>query len=227
MPEKVIEHICYEGRIMGGPFEDHVIKVSAHREGRKYTPDVQVMGPDGMYLPANPLEIPSATLRTAKETARSALDCAFKALYFYLNNEVAAARLTDVGEASKHYVYLDDMGKRDYEAMPEFDTDAYEEFQNEEFPYDPPNSEALREAGLMELGSAADISADDSMDDASSVSGQDKGTEEDGLMADPGSGSDVDGNAAADDGLQNFLKSKANIKPEKSATQATGTGERG
>lgn len=227
MPEKVIEHICYEGRIMGGPFDDHVIKVSAHREGRKYTPDVGVMGPDGMFLPANPLEIPSATLRTAKETPNAALDCAFKSLYFYLNNEVAAARLADVHEASKHYVLLDDMGKRDYEAMPDFDTDAYEEFQNEEFDYLPPNSEALIDAGLMEIGQSADVSFDDSVDDASSISGQAKGTEEEAEGVGPEDTSTVDGNEAADNGLQNFLGSTANIKPEKSATQATGTGERG
>lgn len=227
MAEKVIEYIRYEGRIMGGPFDDHIICVTANREGRKYAPGVSVRGPDGHYLPANPLEIPSATLRTSKETPRAALDCAFKALYFYLNNEVAAARLTGVQEECKSYVMLDDMGKRDYEAMPDYDSDEYEAFQAEEFPYDPPNSEALREAGLMEMGSAASISVDDSMDDASSTSGQDKGTEEDGVMEDPGGESSVDGNTAADEGLQNFLKSTANITPEKSATQATGTGEQG
>mgnify|MGYP006909081280 CR=1 FL=1 len=228
MPDKVLEHICYGGTIAGGPFDQHRIRVSASREGRKYVPSVTVMGPDGCYLPANPLEIPSAILRTSKESPAAAMDVAFKAMYFYLNNEVAAARINDVQEESKHWIYLDEMGKRDYDSMPDYDTDAYKEFQAEEFNYTPPNSEAVVEAGLMTIGSSASIESDDSVDgDAADVGGQSKGTGEGGVGAGPGSESSVDGNMAADEGLNNFLKSDSGLNPELSSTQGVGTGEKG
>lgn len=227
MPTKVLEHICYEGTIEGGPFDQHRIAVSARREGRKYVPDVSVRGPDGMYLPANPLEIPSAILRTSKESPAAALDVGFKSLYFYLNNEVAAARLAEVQEANKHWIYLDDMGKRDYDSMPAWDSEAMKTFQAEEFSYMPPNSEAVIEAGLMTIGSSATASSDDSMDDPESMSGQAKGTGEGGVGADPGSMSPVDGNKAADAGLQNFLKSNSGLDPELASTQGSGTDLKG
>lgn len=227
MPDKVLEHICYEGTIAGGPFDQHQVRVSAHREGRKYVPSCRVMGPNGDYLPANPLEIPSAMLRVSKESPAAAMDVAFKALYFYLNNEVAAARIMDVQESSKHWILLDDMGKRDYEAMPEWGTEEEKTFQAEEFSYTPPNSEAVVEAGLMTLGSSASIEVDDSVDDAESMSGQSKGTGEGGNDARPGDESPVDGNMAADEGLQNFLKSDSGLTPELSSSQGVGTGEGG
>lgn len=227
MPDKVLEHICWGGTIQGGPFDQHQIEVSASREQRKYSPSVRVMGPGGDWLPSNPLEIPSAILRCLKETPRAALDVGFKALYFYLNNEVAAARISDVQEKNKHWVYLDEMGKRDWEAMPDYGDDDYESFQAEEYTYDPPQSEAVKEAGLMEMGSSVSLTSDDSMDDASSVAGQAKGTEEEPGSGDPGKASSVDGNLAADEGLQNFLKSNSGLNPELSKTQGVGTGEKG
>jgi len=225
MPDKVLEHICYEGTIDGGPFDQHRIRVSANREGRKYVPSCQVYGPDGMSLPANPLEIPSAILRTSKESPAAAMDVGFKALYFYLNNEVAAARLMDVQESSKHWIYLDEMGKRDYDSLPEYDSEEYKEFQGEEFSYMPPDSEAVIEAGLMTIGSSASIESDDSVDDAASMSGQGKGTGEGGDGADPGAESSVDGNMAADEGLNNFLKGDSGLNPELANTQGVGTEE--
>lgn len=225
MPEKVLEHVCYEGTIIGGPYDQHRISVSTNREGRKYVPCVNVMGPDGFYLPANPLEIPSATLRVSKESPRAALDVAFKALYFYLNNTVAAARIKDVQEKSKHWVLLDEMGKRDYSAMPAYDSKEYEEFQAQEFAYVAPNSEAVVEAGLMSFGSSAEIEAGEMLDgDAESNAEQSKGTEEDEVGSVPGPDSPVDGNKAADVGLQKFLKSSAGIDPELASTQGVGTG---
>jgi hypothetical protein len=228
MPTKVLEHICYEGTIIGGPYDQHRISVSGSREGRKYVPSVTVMGPDGFYLPANPLEIPSATLRVSKESPRAALDVAFKSLYFYLNNTVAAARIKDVQEKSKHWVMLDDMGKRDYTAMPAYDSKEYEEFQAQEFAYVAPNSEAVQEAGLMSFGSSASIEVGEELDgSAEDASGQSKGTEEDEEGVSPGAESSVDGNMAADKGLQNFLKSSAGLKPELSSSQGVGTDLKG
>lgn len=228
MPEKVIEHITWGGTIEGGPFDQHRIRVSANREGRKYVPEVRVVGPDGFSLPANPLAIPAATMRVSKDTARGALDVGFKTLYFYLNNEVAAARIADVQEESKHYTYLDDSGKRDQEFLNNlWDTEgAMAKFQDEEFPYDPPQSEAVLESGMMTMGSSMSESAPDGMDDAASMSGQDKGTEEDGgKRGTVGGPTTVDGNAAADKGLQEFLKSESGLNPELSSSQATGTQE--
>ena len=227
MPDKVLEHICYEGTIIGGPYDQHRISVGANREGRKYVPSVQVMGPDGFFLPANPLEIPSATLRVSKESPRAALDVAFKSLYFYLNNTVAAARIRDVQEKSKHWVMLDEMGKRDYSAMPAYDSKEYEEFQAQEFAYVAPNSEAVAEAGLMSFGSSASVEASEMLDgDAENNAEQSKGTEEDEFGTDPGSESSVDGNVAADKGLQNFLKSNSGSDPELASTQGVGTGNK-
>ena len=173
MPEKVIEHITWSGTIEGGPFDQHRIRVTADREGRKYVPGLSVLAPNGGSLAANPLEIPAATLRVTKDTPRSALDVGFKSLYFYLNNEVAVARISDVQEESKYYTYLDDSGKRDQNFLNKlWDKEgAMAKFQDEEFPYDPPQSEAVLESGMMTLGSSMSESAPDGMDDAASMSG--------------------------------------------------------
>lgn len=174
MPQKVIESLSFTGIVAGGGYDKYQLSVSTRREGRKYYPQVHLSAPGGQHLGLNEA-IPNASINSGYETPKGALDCGFKAAYFYLNALTGQTKLKSVEQASIYWVYLDESGRRVYDWDMDMSDEERKEWQNEPFPYNPPRGEG--HFVEVEIGRSRDaISGEPSKDDG--ITAADTGMEE-------------------------------------------------